>query len=541
MNRWQDISISDASLKAEFITKFFDGDYIDAFTIISNNPQLNTKAFVADTINQITTILLSLENNFQNGVIDYLSQQYSNFQNIIDNYNLRGNWSSSTTYQIYNFVTYNNIDYLYINLTPSSGNIPTNTDYWVEINIQGEKGAPGLGVNLQYNWSTTTPYNALDVVYYNNALWVARVTNINKIPGSTEEWETLSGSIVSFYNDGDIEISNLSVVVEPVQAGRGDPSPDNVRPFTAFTSATIWSTGKNIYRRDYLKKGGNYVELMGIHTPTTADSTKKRDGVSLRAGHSYRLYFDLGVTKQYGIYATRTGSTSQINVISNANRRYVNMLYTPPADAYYCFWIYTGGGTASVVLDNVVFQLYPDGGTFEEVFVYQGNKYTVDFGQTVYAGSLDVVNGKLSAYPYYASYNGEALVGPWLSSMDVYAEGSTPTIGAEVVDMGGTPTVYDIDPVQIATIAGQTNNVWADAGDVSVELDKKYWEEFIKFKLASIYTDYIEPSAGSLYNGLIWFEVFNPQNWNYLTNRNYTWNQINTNNDTWESVDRGDY
>ena len=254
MNRWQDISISDASLKAEFITKFFDGDYIDAFTIISNNPQLNTKAFIADTINQIATILLSLENNIQNEVIDYLSQQYSNFQNIIDNYNLKGNWSASTTYQIYNFVTYNNIDYLYINLTPSSGNLPTNTDYWVEVNIQGEKGAPGLGVNLQYNWSATTPYNALDVVYYNNALWVAKQNNINIQPS-----------------------------------------------------------------------------------------------------------------------------------------------------------------------------------------------------------------------------------------------------------------------------------------------DNEYWEEFIKFKLASIYTDYIEPSEDSLYNGLIWFEVFNPQNWSYLTNRNYTWNQVNTNNDTWESVDRGDY
>ena len=32
-----------------------------------------------------------------------------------------------------------------------------------------------------------------------------------------------------------------------------------------------------------------------------------------------------------------------------------------------------------------------------------------------------------------------------------------------------TPITIQLDPVQIATIANQTNNVWADAGDVSVE------------------------------------------------------------------------
>lgn len=100
---------------------------------------------------------------------------------------------------------------------------------------------------------------------------------------------------------------------------------------------------------------------------------------------------------------------------------------------------------------------------------YAGNTYNIQLGDTVYGGTLDVTNGKLYVFPHFDSYNGEPLVGPWLSSMDVYAEGTTPTVGAEVVDMGGTPTVYDLDPVTISTISGQTNNVWADAGDVTVE------------------------------------------------------------------------
>lgn len=598
MNRCQDISISDASLKAEFITKFFNGDYIDAFTIISNNPQLNTKAFVADTINQIATILLSLENNFQNGVIDYLAQQYSNFQNIIDNYNLRGNWSASTTYQIYNFVTYNNIDYLYINLIPSSGNLPTNTEYWVEVNIQGEKGAPGLGVNLQYNWSATTPYNALDVVYYNNALWVARVDNINKIPGSTEEWETLSGSIVSFYNDGDIEISNLSVDVEPVQdTSGGDPSPTHICPISGWDAVEVDAAGANLL--DDIDP--DVVECYIDPTTKKIRSNNKNRSVIVPVKPNTSYFWAWNP-----VYIQGSPPSDDSG--------YVLFDEYPTADvtvgtqaAYSTGVISTGPNTKYMVLkisniDRTDFQatlsasMLSVGSSAVAHEPYQGNRYTIQLGQTVYGGTLDIaedgsvemlvdraivdmgtmvwslVSGiftsntlfsikKKGASNLICSAYPTSTVQSWSSVPDKHCVGNIANGAVYVKDtaypdaatfkaaMSGVQFVYELDtpieiqldPVTISTISGQINNVWADAGDVTVKLNKKYWEEFIEFKLASIYTDYIEPSVGSLYNGLIWFEVFNPQNWSYLTNRNYTWNQINTNNDTWESVDRGDY
>lgn len=189
MNRWQDISISDANLKAEFITKFFNGDYLNAFRIIEDNPQLNTKAFVSNVMNEISNLLSLLQNNFQSNVIDFLSTQLSNFHHLIDEFELKGTWDEDTTYEIYNFVVYNNIDYLYINPTPSSGNLPTDTTYWLEINIRGETGKPGLGVNLKYDWDFTIEYQPLDVVYYNNALWVAKVQNVNVVPSNGATWE----------------------------------------------------------------------------------------------------------------------------------------------------------------------------------------------------------------------------------------------------------------------------------------------------------------------------------------------------------------
>lgn len=86
---------------------------------------------------------------------------------------------------------------------------------------------------------------------------------------------------------------------------------------------------------------------------------------------------------------------------------------------------------------------------------------------TVYGGTVDVVSGALKARPYIASYTGETLVGPWVSSMDAYTPGGTPTAGAQVVDVGGTETSYQLTPQEINTLVG-ANDVWSDSGDVTV-------------------------------------------------------------------------
>ena len=86
---------------------------------------------------------------------------------------------------------------------------------------------------------------------------------------------------------------------------------------------------------------------------------------------------------------------------------------------------------------------------------------------TVYAGSADIVTGDIKAAPYYASYNGETLVGPWVSSMDVYDPDGTPSTGAQVVDLGGTKTEYHITGQDIITLVGD-NYIWSDSGDVTI-------------------------------------------------------------------------
>lgn len=79
-------------------------------------------------------------------------------------------------------------------------------------------------------------------------------------------------------------------------------------------------------------------------------------------------------------------------------------------------------------------------------------EYEVEFTSqgTVYGGTVDIVSGVLTVtWGYIASYNSETLTGRWMSSKDVYAEGTTPSTGAEVAYELATPQTYQLTPQQV--------------------------------------------------------------------------------------------
>ena len=97
--------------------------------------------------------------------------------------------------------------------------------------------------------------------------------------------------------------------------------------------------------------------------------------------------------------------------------------------------------------------------------VADATTYTSDWTSpagTVYGGTLDVVTGVLTVdRANIASYNGETITEPWLSSMDEYAPGATPTTGAQVVYTLATPLTYQLTAQEVELIKG-LNNVWSD-------------------------------------------------------------------------------
>ena len=104
---------------------------------------------------------------------------------------------------------------------------------------------------------------------------------------------------------------------------------------------------------------------------------------------------------------------------------------------------------------------------------YNGQIYTIDLDGTRYGGEVDVVNGIFTPAPYYASYNGETLTGEWISDRDKYEVGVTPTIGAQVVNIGASGTPVSILPTAIKSLRG-VNNVYANTGDIK---DAEYFSK----------------------------------------------------------------
>ena len=77
---------------------------------------------------------------------------------------------------------------------------------------------------------------------------------------------------------------------------------------------------------------------------------------------------------------------------------------------------------------------------------------TADDFTTVYAGYVNSNTRELYLRPVYKEYDGEELVGPWMSSMDEYSEDATPTEGAFVIDFGGELTSYEITAFMLQTL-----------------------------------------------------------------------------------------
>lgn len=288
--------------------------------------------------------------------------------------------------------------------------------------------------------------------------------------GEWGETETYSGSIVSFEGTETTAVKSLTAQIVPKQSGSGDPSPSNVRPISGWSSVNIYVRGFN-----FLQPRTSSATTSGLTGTPNADGTITMSGTSSGAG----------------------GPKITENVFLRAGRYYVkgafsNGEYYPrldlaggsiklyPADGgvvnitqegeYYLRIVANASG---INMSGVTFTpiLYKTEEATDEVVPYDSNSQliTTSLGQTVYGGTLDVVSGVLTSFPYYSSYNGQTLSGRWICDRAVYSQGTTPPTGSQVVDMSGNGTEVTLTPTEVQTLLGQ-NNIWADSGDVTVEI-----------------------------------------------------------------------
>ena len=228
--------------------------------------------------------------------------------------------------------------------------------------------------------------------------------------------------------------------IEPIQQGSGDPSPDNIRPISGWTSAKLTRCGKNLLPRPY--KDGDSKTDNGVTYTVNLDGSVNAQGVPT-AYSGFTLYdgrvFPDDVIVTFGDDVT--GLVVDVRGYSSDGKMVFNKRNTPPILIDYTnnpnvvrtsiVAVRISNGTeVSGVMRPMIRLASESDATYEP---YKGETFAADFGGTVYGGTLDWANGRLtvdravktfdgtetwglagSGYPYNIAIPSDAMTGNYV-------------------------------------------------------------------------------------------------------------------------------
>jgi len=312
-----------------------------------------------------------------------------------------------------------------------------------------------------------------------------------------------SGSIASFSDGSPAPVTALSVGIEPVQEGTGDPSPDNVRPISGHTQAVVTRTGKNLF--DYSARTSNYYLDTSTGQPVPQNGYYVTPYIPVQAGKPI-VFLPSGSGRRW-IYDVNKNPVTYIN---NSSLQ----VYTPPIDGY----IRVTVSSTSTYATKYQIEYGTAPTAYEE---YQGQTVTIDLGEERYGGTIDVLTGTMTVTHKYMkvgnnfSYssgnifayatsepkkpannfavaniissafapssqgnlaNGNHIAVPTTTDyIRINAVGYTDDTtfandfgNVDIVFELAQPLTVQLSPSTLNTLKGQ-NSIWADTGDVAVE------------------------------------------------------------------------
>lgn len=178
----------------------------------------------------------------------------------------------------------------------------------------------------------------------------------------------------------------------------------NICPISGRTSATIQHTAKNMMDCVQANKLGTNVTVEDGVLSAPYHSTTEA-GIVFPVMPSTKYYVGFRQTTSRAIYIrcaeysekpTTYASNRIREILHEESVQYsgdkVRLITTGPEAKYVFFGFYRSYNTYDVTADNWRANLETDGSAYEP---YQGNTYTIQLGDTVYGGTLDVTAGKM--------------------------------------------------------------------------------------------------------------------------------------------------
>ena len=351
---------------------------------------------------------------------------------------------------------------------------------------------------------------------------------------------TTSGSIASF-DDGadDMPLKSCVVSFGPIQEGEGNPSPENIRPISGRAGLSAVRYGKNL-----LDDSIKFVSATGTSLYIGSNGTDYH--LYLPAG-TYNFSCVFASDVRYAVYIKEeNGSEITIwNKASGLTSKSFNLdgghyrisFYNPAND----------GGVSADDVSNIMLNVGNSALSYEP---YKGKTYSVNWeaeAGSVYGGTLDVVSGELvvdraittigdltwgietiytrfesktlrsvirkpptnavlveglACSSYTArkpSSTGSAAINDSISVNsfgDIYIRDESVSTVEDFLSAVGSQTIvyplaepikYQLEPQEIRTLLGE-NNIWSDAGNVSVEFpaDTKTYIDDLSIKTVEV-------------------------------------------------------
>ena len=148
---------------------------------------------------------------------------------------LLGAYSEATEYKFLNGVSYNGSYYFYINETASTGNLPTDTEYWAIAAQKGDKGDLGASI-------VTAAFVDDDMVFtLDDDTTVTLVGAKTALKGDKGDMGTIytpelsAEGVLSFTNDGELDNPTPVDLTGP----QGNPAPNTI--FQYSINGTDWT------------------------------------------------------------------------------------------------------------------------------------------------------------------------------------------------------------------------------------------------------------------------------------------------------------
>ena len=114
---------------------------------------------------------------------------------------------------------------------------------------------------------------------------------------------------------------------------------------------------------------------------------------------------------------------------------------------------------------------------------------------------MDFKTGKVTVtHANIASYNGETINEPWLSSIDEYVSGTTPTTGAQVVYPLTTPTELTLTPAELELLKGY-NYITTNGNNIELTYQPDNLKADILLTVSQLYGSKISIFDGILTGG----------------------------------------